>query len=79
MVVENVHLFPGHIACDSASESEIVVPIILSDGSIFGVLDVDSLVTSQFDAADRKGMEEFVKVMVESLSLHPNHSSTVLR
>ena len=62
MLVENVHEFPGHIACDSASNSEIVVPICVN-GEIVGVLDIDSPLFSRFDLADQKGLEEFVKIL----------------
>ncbi|HEY2070465.1 MAG TPA: GAF domain-containing protein [Rhizomicrobium sp.] len=56
LVVQDVHEFPGHIACDVASNSEIVVPLI-KDGTLLGVLDIDSPVFSRFDAEDRKGLE----------------------
>jgi GAF domain-containing protein len=56
-VVRDVHEFPGHIACDSASQSEIVVPLIASDGSLVGVWDVDSPLIDRFDADDTRGME----------------------
>ncbi|MBM4199165.1 MAG: GAF domain-containing protein, partial [Gammaproteobacteria bacterium] len=60
-VVPNVHEFPGHIACDSASNSEIVVPMIVNEGphkgSLLGVLDLDSPVLARFDAIDREGLE----------------------
>ena len=63
-LVKNVHEFPGHIACDSASNSEIVVPIH-SGGRIVGVLDIDSPSLARFDEEDRIGLEEFVKVLEE--------------
>ncbi len=62
MLVENVHDFPGHIACDSASNSEIVVPIH-ANGEVVGVLDIDSPSFSRFDTEDQKGLEEFVKIL----------------
>src|SRR5512139_2789897 len=65
-LVEDVHSFPGHIACDSASNSEIVVPII-RDGKLLGVLDLDSPVHARFDEADARGLEALVKILVESL------------
>ena len=65
-LVANVHEFPGHIACDGASNSEIVVPIF-KDGTIFGVLDIDSPVFSRFTEEDRDGLEAFVKVLEENL------------
>jgi len=60
LVVPDVNAFPGHIACDAASRSEIVVPI-LQDGRLRGVLDVDSPETGRFDEEDRRGLEEVVK------------------
>ena len=59
-LVPDVHLFPGHIACDSASSSEIVVPII-KDGVIYGVLDIDSPIKERFDEIDHKYLEAFVQ------------------
>ena len=59
----DVNLFPGHIACDAASRSEIVVPII-ENGALRGVLDVDSPEPGRFDEADREGLEGFVKKLV---------------
>lgn len=56
-LVSDVHAFPGHIACDSASLSEIVVPLI-KDGMLIGVLDVDSPVLNRFDEADKAAFEE---------------------
>jgi GAF domain-containing protein len=61
-LVEDVHQFPGHIACDSASNSEIVVPIRSGD-KIVGVLDIDSPVVSRFDGEDQKGLEEFAHIL----------------
>lgn len=61
-VVENVHEFPGHIACDSQSNSEIVLPIIKND-KLIGVLDIDSPLYSRFDQTDRKYLEEFVAIL----------------
>ena len=59
MVVQNVHNFPGHIPCDSASESEIVVPLLDPiDGRCLGVIDIDSLRTSEFNNVDRQGLEK---------------------
>jgi L-methionine (R)-S-oxide reductase len=62
--VEDVHLFPGHIACDAASQSEIVVPII-KDGNLLGVLDIDSPEKNRFDEIDQRKLEEFVEVLVQ--------------
>lgn len=56
-VVANVHEFPGHIACDSASQSEIVIPLINAEGTLYGVLDIDSPVLNRFDDEDRGGLE----------------------
>ena len=61
-LVPDVHQFPGHIACDSASNSEIVVPIHVN-GEIWGVLDIDSPIFNRFDETDREGLEQFVKVL----------------
>lgn len=63
-LVEDVHQFPGHIACDSASNSEIVVPI-RAKGTIVGVLDIDSPRYSRFDAQDKQGLEEMVQMLAE--------------
>ncbi|PKR79296.1 histidine kinase [Halalkalibacillus sediminis] len=62
MLVDDVHQFPGHIACDAQSQSEIVVPII-KDGNVYGVLDIDSPIKSRFDENDQKGLEAFVDVL----------------
>ncbi|KAJ3302228.1 hypothetical protein HDV03_005246 [Kappamyces sp. JEL0829] len=70
VVVENVHNFPGHIACDSASESEIVVPIVVED-ELVGVLDIDALVVSEFDHADRVGLEEIVAALQTCMATKP--------
>ena len=63
IVVADVHQFPGHIACDSASNSEIVVPMIKND-QLIGVLDIDSPITNRFDDEDREGLENFVAVIL---------------
>ena len=65
-LVPDVHLFPGHIACDSASESEIVVPIH-KEGSVFGVLDIDSPIKNRFTEADREGLEQIVALLEKML------------
>ncbi|MCR6644236.1 MAG: GAF domain-containing protein [Terricaulis sp.] len=57
VLVPDVHAFPGHIACDSRSNSEIVVPVFDSAGALAGVLDVDSTAFAAFDAADQAGLE----------------------
>jgi GAF domain-containing protein len=63
--VEDVDAFPGHIACDSASRSELVVPLI-QDGAVIGVLDLDSPIPSRFDAADQAGLERLAAIFVAS-------------
>lgn len=60
--VADVHAFPGHIACDSASNSEIVIPIRVK-GDIWGVLDIDSPVFNRFSEADQAGLENFVAIL----------------
>ncbi len=65
VVVENVNEFPGHIACDSASNSEIVVPLI-KDGQLIGVLDVDSPRLSRFDDEDAEGLNELALILLKS-------------
>lgn len=66
IVVEDVEAFPGHIACDSASRSEIVVPIIRGD-DIVGVLDLDSFRTARFDARDAAGLERLVALFAATV------------
>lgn len=56
-LVADVHAFPGHIACDAASASELVVPVRGADGAVIAVLDLDSPTTARFDAADQAGCE----------------------
>lgn len=63
LVVPDVNLFPGHIACDAASRSEIVVPIVEKE-ILRGVLDVDAPETDRFDDDDRAGLEEFVRTLI---------------
>ena len=63
-LVADVHQFPGHIACDSASNSEIVVPI-RAGGKIVGVLDIDSPRFSRFDEQDRQGLEELTELLAK--------------
>ena len=65
-LVYDVHQFPGHIACDCASNSEIVVPIYKS-GEIWGVLDIDSPLIGRFSEEDKNGLENFVKVLEKVL------------
>lgn len=66
ILVQDVHQFPGHIACDSASNSEIVVPIFKS-GEIYGVLDIDSPYFARFTMEDQHGLEALVRVLEGSL------------
>ncbi len=63
VVVPDVHAFPGHIACDAASRSEIVVPLVRQDRAV-GVLDLDSPVPGRFDAADAAGLSQLVTVFL---------------
>ncbi|RNF40822.1 GAF domain-containing protein [Planococcus salinus] len=66
MLVKDVHAFPGHIACDAASRSEIVVPLI-KDNEVIGVLDIDSPELSRFDEEDQTGLEQFADVLTKHL------------
>lgn len=59
-IVEDVHAFPGHIACDSRSESEIVVPVLNASGALIAVFDVDATVKAAFDAEDRTALERLM-------------------
>ncbi|HYG06302.1 MAG TPA: GAF domain-containing protein [Stenotrophomonas sp.] len=65
--IEDVDAFPGHIACDSASRSELVVPLVRGD-ELIGVLDLDSPELARFDAQDQAGLEAVAKVFVDSLA-----------
>ena len=65
--VEDVHAFPGHIACDAASRSELVVPLLRGD-ALLGVFDLDSPVPARFDVEDQKGLEVLARIYVESVS-----------
>lgn len=64
--VEDVHAFPGHIACDAASRSEVVVPLV-RDGQLLGVFDLDSPVPARFDVDDQAGLEKIADVFLRSL------------
>ena len=72
LVVADVHSFPGHIACDSASNSEIVVPLVFAQGpragELLGVLDLDSPVPARFDQVDRRGLEAVGGVLLSSIA-----------
>ena len=66
VIVENVHKFPGHIACDSASNSEIVIPLLL-DETLYGVLDLDSTSFDRFHKEEAEILEACMKVMLEKI------------
>ncbi|QJR13950.1 GAF domain-containing protein [Usitatibacter palustris] len=68
IVVPDVHAFPGHIACDSASRSEVVVPVI-AGGRVLGVLDLDSPTPARFDAEDARGLEALVALFLDATDL----------
>lgn len=63
VLVEDVHAFPGHVACDAASRSELVVPLI-HEGRVLGVIDLDSPVPSRFDAEDQAGIEKLAAIFI---------------
>ena len=65
--VDDVHAFPGHIACDSASRSELVIPLVRGD-ALIGVLDIDSPLPARFDADDQAGMEGLAALFLEALA-----------
>src|SRR5213593_1130650 len=67
VIVPNVHEFPGHIACDSNSNSEIVVPL-MKDSRLIGVLDLDSPLPSRFDQDDAAGLETLVRILLSSVT-----------
>lgn len=71
-IVENVHAFPGHIACDESSNSEVVVPIRDREGRPYGVLDVDSRKKAHFDAIDGEGYELVVKLLEQRWNKAPS-------
>ena len=64
--VHDVNTFPGHIACDAASQSEIVIPLV-KDGTLLGVLDIDSPEKGRFDELDQQKLEELVDILVQTL------------
>ncbi|MGG3839706.1 GAF domain-containing protein [Paenibacillus dendritiformis] len=68
LVVPDVHAFPGHIACDAASRSEIVIPM-MKDGRLVGVLDIDSPVTDRFQEPDREALEKMVEALMKEAIL----------
>ena len=65
--IEDVHAFTGHIACDSASNAELVVPLVDADGALLGVFDLDSPLPARFDVEDQQGLEAIARAYVESL------------
>jgi GAF domain-containing protein len=69
VVVEDVHKFKGHIACDCASNSEIVVPILKKDGSLFGVLDIDSPQIARFGPREKELFESLVEIFKQACGL----------
>ena len=77
MVVDDVHKFPGHIACDAASESELVIPLHVN-GELVGVLDVDSPMKSRFKEADIRMFTEAAEILTKKLTYFPSfHESSV--
>ncbi len=68
VVVKDVHEFPGHIACDSASNSEIVIPVHKANGELFGVLDIDSPVKERFTDKEREELEAAVKALEKTIA-----------
>ena len=66
IIVPDVHEFPGHIACDAASQSEIVVPMI-KNGEVIGVLDIDSPEKNRFGKHDQEGLENFVRILLKHI------------
>lgn len=70
IIVPDVHAFPGHIACDAASRSELVLPL-LKDGRVLGVLDLDSPVVERFDQADADGLSTAVELLLAGSDLNP--------
>jgi len=69
IVVANVHAFPGHIACDSASNAEIVVPLI-KEGKLYGVFDIDSPTLNRFSDSDQTGIESMVAAFLAATDMH---------
>ena len=75
-LVKNVHEFPGHIACDSASNSEIVLPIF-QNGNVVGVLDIDSPIFARFDEEDKEGLQTLVAILEKACAFQ--HRSFLLQ
>lgn len=65
--IEDVDAFPGHIACDSASKSELVVPLVGADGALIGVFDIDSPLRARFSVEDQQGLETIARAYLEAL------------
>jgi GAF domain-containing protein len=74
LLVPDVHRFPGHIACDAASRSEIVVPLIAAEG-LLGVLDIDSPLPGRFDAADARGLESLASQFMADAGQTATHAA----
>jgi GAF domain-containing protein len=70
LIVPDVHAFPGHIACDAASRSEIVIPLT-REAELLGVLDLDSPSLARFDAEDARGLERLAQVFIASIAERP--------
>jgi GAF domain-containing protein len=70
IVVEDVERFPGHIACDTASRSEVVVPLI-AGGKLIGVLDIDAPIAARFDDEDRRGVENLAALWIAASDIAP--------
>ncbi|HEU4623129.1 MAG TPA: GAF domain-containing protein [Steroidobacteraceae bacterium] len=68
ILVPDVNAFPGHIACDAASRSEIVIPLLAGDSRLLGVLDLDSPKLARFDEDDRRGLEQLAAVFTSSVA-----------
>ena len=66
MLIKDVHEFPGHIACDAASRSEVVIPLV-QNGEVIGVLDIDSPELSRFNDEDQEGLELFTEVLLKHI------------
>src|SRR5687768_12426749 len=75
-IVDDVDEFPGHIACSSLSRSEIVVPIFRADGTVFGLLDVDSDRLADFSAIDRDGLEAVTRIIERFIQSHTNSATS---
>jgi len=73
--IDDVHAFPGHIACDAASRSELVVPLF-KDGQLFGVFDLDSPQPTRFDADDQRGLETLARIYLDALKQTPSEEKS---